>query len=160
MKPVVYMDLTDLSKDLSEISELTPAEITENIFRDIGPEIVELAKQKAPVDTGKLRDSITHEVSEGRLTISVGAQYGMFQEFGTASRGEFPGQPYKIRPKNGKYLKFKVGKRTVYAKEVTHPGVYPQPYLRPAVLDSLGDLFGKLAERGQAQILKGPRSNL
>ena len=159
-KPVVYMDITDLVKDLDEISELRPEQITENIFKDLGPEIVQKAKEKAPVDTGELKDSITHEVTGTSLTITVGAAHGLYQEFGTASRGEFPGQPYEIKPKKGKYLKFKVGDKTVFAKKVKHPGVAPQPFLRPAFMDTLGDLYGKLAERGQAMILKGPRSSL
>lgn len=160
MKPVVYLDLSDLSKDLAEISDLRPEQITENIFRDIGPEIEQRARDNAPVDTGELRDSISHHVDGTTLTIRVGKEYGMYQEFGTASRGEWPGQPYTILPKKGKYLKFKVNGKWVFAKKVTHPGVKPQPFLRPAVMETLGDLLDKLAERGQGYILKGPRSTL
>ena len=159
-KPVVYLDIKNLVKDLSEISELSTDEITKNVLHDIGGKIVELAKKKAPIDTGKLKSSISYSVNGDQLVIEVKAPYGMYQEFGTASRGEFPGQPYKIKPKKGKYLVFRVNGRKVYAKEVTHPGVAAQPYLRPAVTEALGPLFDKLAENGQAMILKGPKSKL
>lgn len=45
------------------------------------------AKQGAPVDTGRLRNSITHEM-EGSDTVAVGSNvdYGIYQELGT-SRG-------------------------------------------------------------------------
>ena len=44
-------------------------------------------KQGAPVDTGRLRNSITHEM-EGDDTVAVGSDvdYGIYQELGT-SRG-------------------------------------------------------------------------
>ena len=159
-EPVVYLDIKDLVRDLEEISSLSSDRITKNVLNDIGGDIVKLAAEKAPVDTGALKQSISYTVNEDRLVIEVKAKYGMFQEFGTASRGEFGGQPYKIKPKNGKYLVFKVKGKTVFAKEVIHPGVKAQPFLRPAVTESLGPLFDKLAERGQASILKGPNSAL
>ena len=159
-EPIVFLDIKDLVRDLEEISELSSDQITKNVLNDIGGDIVKLAKEKAPVDTGKLQRSISYTVNEDRLVIEVKATYGMYQEFGTASRGEFGGKPYTIKPKNGKYLVFKVKGKTVYAREVIHPGVKAQPFLRPAVTESLGPLFDKLAERGQASILKGPKSKL
>ena len=45
------------------------------------------AKQGAPVDTGRLRNSLTHEM-EGEDTVAIGTdvEYGIYQELGT-SRG-------------------------------------------------------------------------
>lgn len=45
------------------------------------------AKQGAPVDTGRLRNSLTHQM-EGTDTVDIGSDvpYGIFQELGT-SRG-------------------------------------------------------------------------
>lgn len=47
-------------------------------------------KQGAPVDTGRLRNSITHEM-EGDDTVAVGSdvKYSIYQELGT-SRGIIP----------------------------------------------------------------------
>ena len=160
MDSVVYMDVSDLVADLKEISELSAEDITENIFRDYGPKIEATAKEYAPVDSGRLKDSIHVDVHGATMTIAADAPYAKFLEFGTASRGEFPGAPYKIRPRNASVLRFEVNGKVVFAKEVTHPGIAPQPYLRPAVLDEVGGLFGALADRGQAYIIKGPRSAL
>ena len=48
------------------------------------------AKQGAPVDTGRLRNSLTHEM-EGSDTVAIGSdvEYGIYQELGT-SRGITP----------------------------------------------------------------------
>lgn len=48
------------------------------------------AKQGSPVDTGRLRNSMTHEM-EGDDTVAVGTnvEYGIYQELGT-SRGISP----------------------------------------------------------------------
>ena len=53
------------------------------------------AKQKCPVDTGRLRNSITHEEDNRSTYIGTNVEYASFVEFGT-SRHPTP-QPY-IRP--------------------------------------------------------------
>lgn len=159
-EPVIYFDITALVRDLKQVSELTTEQITENVLQDIGKEITINAQQRAPVKTGKLRQSIHYFVRGGTLTIDASAEYAPFIEFGTGSRGEFPGKPYVIKPKKGKYLVFKAGGKTIYTKQVTHPGIAAQPYLRPAAIDVMGPLLDKLAERGQALIVKGPNSAL
>ena len=55
------------------------------------------AKAKVHVDTGELRDSITHNVKQTKLkikgTVSAGTDHAMFQEFGTGviGNGTYPG---------------------------------------------------------------------
>lgn len=50
------------------------------------------AKARAPVDTGFLRTSIQSEMTgESEATISVGAEYGAFVEYGTRKT---PAQPF------------------------------------------------------------------
>lgn len=159
-EPIAYVDVSDLVEDLRAISNLSTGQITENIFRDYGAKIEALAKAKAPFKTGALKSSITHQASQESLTISADVPYSAYQEFGTASRGEFGGSPYDITPKKGKYLVFYVNGKKVVTKKVRHPGVPAHPYLRPAVTEAFGELFDKLAERGQAMILKGPKSDL
>ncbi|TXH57698.1 MAG: HK97 gp10 family phage protein [Desulfurellales bacterium] len=157
---IAYVDIRELVSDLKTISNLSTGEITENIFRDYGAKIEALAKQKAPHKTGALKSSITHHASQETLEIVAGVDYAMYQEFGTASRGEFNGAPYTITPKKGQYLVFYVNGKKVVTRKVTHPGIPAHPYLRPAVQEAFGELFVKLAERGQAMILKGPNSDL
>ena len=160
MQPVFSLDVSDLAKDLSTISELSPAQITENIFNDLGSQIVAKAQSNAPFKTGALKNSIEYEASANKLVIDVGVPYGTFQEFGTGVRGEFSGTTYDIRPKRAKFLRFVVGGKVVYTKHVRHPGIRAHPYLRPAAIEVLGPLLDKLADRGQAMIVKGPNSTL
>lgn len=53
------------------------------------------AKERAPVDTGRLRNSITHEVSENGLSATVGTnvEYSTHVEFGTSRASA---QPYLV----------------------------------------------------------------
>lgn len=54
------------------------------------------AKGYAPVDTGRLRNSISHEAApdEGAVYIGTNVEYGIYQEFGTVYQ---PGTPF-LRP--------------------------------------------------------------
>ena len=54
------------------------------------------AKEYAPVDTGRLRNSITHEAApdEGAVYIGTNVEYGVYQEFGTVNQ---TGTPF-LRP--------------------------------------------------------------
>jgi len=87
----------------------------------------EIAKN-APVDTGRLRGSINFQVTPKGITISM-VDYALYVEFGTL--------PHKIRPKNKKALKFKMGDKTVITKEVDHPGTDAQPFIRPVFFNDL-----------------------
>lgn len=78
------------------------------------------AKQKAPIDKGVLRNSITNAIegSEGNRFARVGTniEYGVYQEYGTGVYGP-KGTP--ITPKRGRFLVFK-GKdgNMVFARSV------------------------------------------
>lgn len=65
--------------------------IANHAHEKVKEEIVEDAKRYAPVDTGRLRESI-HE--EGDEEIVVGAEYGVYVEMGTRDMAP---QPY-MRP--------------------------------------------------------------
>lgn len=158
--PVASLDLTNLVEDLTTISNLPPEKIVENVLTDLGNQIETNAKALAPHKTGALRDSIAAKYSDGSLTIGVDVDYGMYQEFGTGTRGEYPKGMYQIRPKNGKFLRFTVGKKTVFAKVVNHPGIPAHPYLRPATQMAVNSLGSKLSEQGALIIRKGPNSAL
>lgn len=159
-EPVIFFDITSLVNDLQQVSELSNDQITANVLNDIGQEIALQAKSNAPVKSGALRNSITYFVQDGKLTIEADVPYSMFVEFGTGTRGEWPGSAYTIRPKNAKVLAFQVGNKMVFTKKVTHPGIKAKPYLRPAAIEVMGPLLTKLADRGQALILKGPNSDI
>lgn len=86
------------------------------------------AKVLAPVDTGRLRNSIktTRKLTARGPTYQVGTnvEYAPYVENGT--------RPHVIRPRRAQVLRFKVNGRTVYAKVVHHPGTRAQPFLSRA----------------------------
>jgi hypothetical protein len=92
-------------------------------------QVVNRAKVLAPVDTGLLRSSIRPREDTGgtELRIDVVA-YTDYAYAVHEGRG-----PVVIRPKRGQFLKFKVGGRTVFAREVHQPARAARPYLSRAL---------------------------
>lgn len=118
--------------------------------------IVALARNKAPVVSGTLRDSI-HAQFFNRLHAIVysGASYSGYVEFGTATRvtsSAPPGytvsrSPYDIHAKEGHSLHFigKDGKDVFVTAVYNHPGIYPHPYFMPAIDEGRKFLIEQLA---------------
>lgn len=91
-------------------------------------------RELAPRRTGALAGAIRVISEPGRYIVGpVGISYATYQEYGTASRGEFGGAPYVIRAKNGGNLTFKINGHWITVKEVKHPGIPAHPYARPAL---------------------------
>ena len=99
---------------------MIPVEILERIAIALRNELV-LA---CPVDTGILRNSIEVLVTARGLLIRM-VQYGKYVEFGS--------NPYVIKPKDKKALKFKAGGGFVIVKQVNHPGIRPTYFIRNTV---------------------------
>lgn len=121
--------------------------------------VAQRATRKAPRDTGRLKRSILagkpYRRGRHRHAIDIGTnvEYAAAQELGSGEHAEGGGKPYPIRPVKKKALAFfwpdapasvpvseKTGK--VVLAEVTHPGVKPQPYLRPALEESADEVKG------------------
>lgn len=98
------------------------------------------AKRKCPVDTGQLRQSITHNVEDNVGTIGTNVEYAPYVEYGTgihARDGNGRQTPWSYKDAEGNWH------RTV--------GQKPQPFLEPALLENEKAIF-KLIEEG---LLKG-----
>jgi len=95
----------------------------------VAREVEARAKQLAPVDTGRLRSSITVRPSLSlrgpSVRVSADVSYATYVENGT--------RPHEIRPRRRKALKFKVGGRTVFATVVHHPGTKGVHFMARAV---------------------------
>ena len=97
------------------------------------------AKEKAAVDTGRLRASIASEMSSA-TSVSIGSvtKYAPYVEFGT--RPHFPPlaalQPWARR--HG----FPAGRPGAYlvARAIAARGTRPQPFLVPALKESAGEI--------------------
>jgi len=81
------------------------------------------AKRLCPVDTGRLKSSITHMWRGGdEVVVGTNVKYASYVEFGT--------RPHMIFPREKKALYWDGAEHPV--KHVYHPGTKPQPFLRPA----------------------------
>lgn len=122
---------------MSDYSQLTALRdrlrrASNSIHRAVNSEMDNLAEDTkmymynmAPVDTGRLRDSIAIIKIGDRWEIGpVGVEYAAAQEYGA--------KPHVIVASAGKVLVFNVGGQTRFAKSVKHPGNKPHPYIRPA----------------------------
>ncbi len=132
--------------DLHRLLQGLPAKVEGNVMRGAlraGQRVIQTEVQaQVPVDSGALRDSIKIKFKPGsqrygwvRMHLTAGnktAWYAHLLEYGTASYytgsgGRSKRKPYKIKPGQASGLFFG-GK---YASEVMHPGIRPQPYMRP-----------------------------
>lgn len=99
-------------------------------------QVMNRAKILAPVDTGRLRASIR---IESRRTLTLRSVYTIGSDVSYAVMVHDGTRPHKIRPKRpGGVLRFRVGGRIVYAKEVNHPGTRARPFLDRAVREIAG----------------------
>lgn len=80
------------------------------------------AKKAVPVDTGRLRNDVTHKVSGNSAYIGTNVEYAAYVELGTGkyTEGGRP-DPWVYQDENGNWHR-------------TH-GVKPRPFLKPAVAD-------------------------
>lgn len=154
---VAYADLSGLAENFAQASGQSFQAAAADLVNSYATQVAAMAQSFAPVDTGALKDSITI-ARPSPLTAIIGAhvEYASYQEFGTATRGEFGGPVYTIRPKKpGGVLVFTVGGRKVFAREVKHPGIPPHPYLRPAFERVITPFGQSLAQLGGSYVKYG-----
>jgi len=74
----------------------------------IGEDAADTAAKKAPVDTGELKNSISHAVIRGDDAVAIGTNvpYAVWHEFGTgvfAEGGNGRKKPWAFKDRNGKW---------------------------------------------------------
>lgn len=90
-----------------------------------GFKVEEIAKETAPVKTGKYISQISFD---GSNTVTANAKYSADIEYGTGV--------HEITPKTAQALHFKVDGKNVFAKRVFHPGTKPKPVMRTAASET------------------------
>lgn len=103
------------------------------------------AKKNCPVDTGQLRQSITHEVEGNTGVIGTNVEYAPYVEYGTgiyAKDGNGRQTPWSYKDSKGNWH------RTV--------GQHPQPFLEPALLENEEEILNLIEE----EIKRGVRKNV
>lgn len=156
MNNAATADLTALIRRLDHAAD-SIKDASEKILDETANSIYELMVSMAPVRTGRLRTSIRIVSAPGMRTIGPqGVDYAAYQEFGTGIRGEFPTSEYIIRPRQeGGRLVFKIDGKWVSTREVHHPGIPPNPYVRPAARQGLSDLEDRYQQTGARLITVG-----
>lgn len=87
------------------------------------------AKEKAPVDTGNLRGSITHDVEKNIATIGTNVEYAPYVEKGTGvfAKGGRANVPWSYEDASGKWHKTN--------------GIKAQPFLEPALKNNTSKIL-------------------
>lgn len=119
---IMPVDFTDNSKEVMEALR----EASLRVLEKCGLTAEGYAKRLVPVDTGNLRNSITHQVDEGEPAAYIGtnSEYAAYVELGTGKY--YPGgrpTPWVYQDANGNW-------------HMTN-GQRAQPYLKPAVADHI-----------------------
>ncbi len=105
-----------------------------------------------PVDMGTLRQSISVEVKGDELVVHM-LEYGVYLDQGTGLFGP-KGIPYLIQPKNKKALAgWKHNGGDVVVKQVVHPGIHSNPWIRntffhklPGIVNDAAQMFLPMAD--------------
>ena len=160
-------------KELDALLKTLPAKVEGNVMRGamraslkvIGDVAKTNLASNGTIKTGTLQKSIRvgfkrksetrYGWMRGMLTAgNEDAWYAHFIEFGTASfytgKGKSVGKPYEIRPKNRKSLFFAGLMREV----IGHPGIHPQPFMRPAFDQANGKAITTFADYVRARLPK------
>lgn len=129
----------DLKIDLTRLTQAIDSGAHDGLA--LGADLVAVeAKGLAPKRTSQLANSIQPEEPHGSLssddletTVSAGAPYATFVEFGTGVYGP-TGQAFFVQPKHAKALRFPVpGGGFAFSAGHWIQGARAQPYLTPAV---------------------------
>lgn len=120
--------------EITDNSDLVKEELEDACLRALekcGLTAEGYAKKLCPVDTGNLRNSITHQVVEGEQAVFIGtnSEYAAYVELGTGKY--YPGgrpTPWVYQDAKGNW-------------HLTH-GQRAQPYLKPAVADHVRQYKG------------------
>lgn len=110
-----------LNEDNSEMFLRACRQQRERAFEIIGVKAETYAKGKCPVDTGRLKNSITHEVNASifvnTVTVGTDVKYGLYVEMGHRYPAGWHKEPYA-----------------------------PHPFIKPSIADHLGE-YQSILER-------------
>jgi HK97 gp10 family phage protein len=112
---VANTDLTDNTSEVFSMLEHAKARALEII----GGKIESYAKGLCPVDTGALRNSITHQVDGDTVVAGSAVYYAPYVELGTGKEYDPPPEWMENNAQRG--------------AGIAKHSVKPRPYLRPAV---------------------------
>jgi hypothetical protein len=109
--------------------------------------------------TGNFKDQMNQRAQRwigksigARIHVPDDLDWWVFQEWGTATRGEFGGAAYAIDPVHAKMLAFPDSAgNTVFSRHVEHPGIPP----RHPVLKVMPDIQAQAAQKINSALSEG-----
>lgn len=148
-------DLRHLEQDIADTGGRSFDSMIREVLRDAAKEGRDLARKYAPKRTGKGAESIDYYLTNNGMTLEIRPDiqrypYMYYQEVGTEG-------PYTIRARNAKALKFAVGDKTVFAKQVTHPGLDAKRYMRRAGEEIIEQVESDIAEQAAIFLVNDPQ---
>ena len=127
---VFKLDLKDYSEQIMQLEEEGVEALLEAIgLQAEGDVVIKISsrswKPKAPIDTSRLKNSITHRVvtSEKAVYIGTNVKYAPYVEFGTGDMGTGTGKKWTYRDDEGKFHKTS--------------GMAPRPFLKTALKEHM-----------------------
>ena len=90
------------------------------------------AVKECPIKTGRLLNSIKRESDDKKGLVYTNVEYAPVIEYGVK-------REYKIRVKNKQVLS---DGTNIFGKEVTHPPIKAQPFMRPALYNNKDKILG------------------
>jgi hypothetical protein len=94
---------------------------TERALEEIGQAVEGYAVMKTPVDTARLKNSMTHTVQDDTVFVGTNVEYGVYVEYGTgkyASNGHGrPGWWVYVADENGGEKRTASGIKKIYTEE-------------------------------------------
>jgi len=127
--------LDELISNMGETGSMVKPLVASAINKSV-VKIRERAINNAPVAFGGLKGKIRSNVVDLTGTVWSGEKYGIFVELGT--RPHFP-PVEKLKP----WAALKLGNENLawaVAKKIAREGTDPQPFMQPAVEESLSDI--------------------
>ena len=114
-------------KKLLKKLNLPPQDI-DKIVQANGSEMAQTARRLAPIDTGKLRQSIRkRKVEQFAAEVTAGAPYAPYMEFGTGGLVEVPPELAEVA------IKFK-------GRGIKRVDIRPRPFMFPALVLQRGQI--------------------
>lgn len=129
------IELEGLEDVLDRIEKITDPEAVNRALGQACALVERSAKQKAPKDTGELRQSITSKVENFQGIVYTPLEYAPYVEYGTGIYAEDGGRqdvPWRYKDDEGNWH--------------TTSGQHPQPYMRPALDENREQIIRLLKE--------------
>lgn len=127
---VFNLNLKDYSDQIEQLEEEALETLLEAIgLEAVGDVVITMSAPgwvpKPPIDTGVLKNSMTHrvETSEKAVHIGTDVEYAPYVEFGTGDMGTGTGRKWTYRDDEGKFHKTS--------------GMAPRPFLKTAIRKNL-----------------------